>query len=130
MIYKNLYNKYGKKLRKSRSKKNKKLKKSGIVSGNDIIKYNANWWKNTPNETYTREDGYSFPTNELTAYTLSEIGNDLNIVKLNQYCISLQGQPSTVSGENTTLGKSSETYVYQREYLNIMILNSYLDNFM
>ncbi len=40
----------------------------------EILKYNAFWWKNTPNETYTRpSDGIEFPTNQLTAYTLDEI---------------------------------------------------------
>jgi hypothetical protein len=87
----------------------------------EILKYNAVWWKNTPNETYTRDDGYDFPTNQLTAYTLNEIGNDINIVTLNQYCISLEGQPSSIKGENTLPGARPTNYVYQREYLTIMI---------
>lgn len=97
----------------------------------NILSKNAWWWRTTPNETYYREDvNHSFPTNELTSYTLDEIGGSNDIVLLNQYVISLEGQPSTIDGEDTTIGrKGDEEYVFQREYLVLMMPKVMGENF-
>ena len=92
-------------------------------SAQNILNKNSWWWRNTPNETYYREDiGMNFPTNLLTAYTLDDIGGSKDIVLLNQYVISTEGQPSTLQGEDTTIDKKDDMkYVFQREYLVLVM---------
>ena len=92
-------------------------------SAQNILNKNAWWWRTTPNQVYYNEDNNTnFPTNDLTAYTLDEIGDSKNIVLLNQYVISVEGQPSTIEGEDTSINKKDiENYVFQREYLTLIM---------
>jgi hypothetical protein len=94
------------------------------ISADKLLELNAHWWKTTPNETaMDREKNIAFPTNKLTSYTLREIG-DPRVVKVNQNCISLEGQPSTVNGEDTRLDVQNnfDSYdVIQRGYAIILL---------
>lgn len=96
-----------------------------VVDADKFMSFNAQWWKNSPNETrYRMTPGglYNFPTNYMTLYTLEKVGNDRNIVELNQHCISLEGQPSTMAGENTRLdANDTNALTLQRGYIVFLL---------
>ena len=100
-----------------------------ILDPEQAIALNGWWWNHTPNETYDKVmwDGetMSWPTNRLTVYTLEQIGNNALIPEINNYCVTLQGQPSTLSGEDTRpdaeFDESVLNYAPQRGYLDILL---------
>ena len=106
-----------------------------IVSPVKIMKFNAEWWnnkdkRNTQEKIYEDID-YEFPTNYLTSYTYDEI-NRPEVAELNKYCISFDGQISTVSGVDTSrLSRNNDyaEYVFQREYLTFVLPIYELENF-
>ena len=96
-----------------------------ILTPVEFIRKNAEWWRDTPNEeTYIMTPrGISYtPTNFMTVYTLNEIG-DSNIPELNQYCISCEGQQSTINGENTSphVQYLEDSFTIQRAYLSVIL---------
>tara|TARA_B110000046_G_scaffold46685_1_gene51756 strand:+ start:170 stop:1099 length:930 start_codon:yes stop_codon:yes gene_type:complete len=115
------------------------LEEAEIVDADAFMKFNALWWKNSPNETrqrMTKGGLLNFPTNYMTAYTLQEVedledledledvGDDRIIVELNQHCISLEGQSSTVKGVDTSLTRGSgvdASLTLQRGYLVFLL---------
>ena len=98
-----------------------------LVDADEFMKFNAQWWKNSPNETrvvMTPGGLLRLPTNYMTLYTLEEVGNDRNIVELNQHCISIQGQPSTIQGEDTRLDRNDTNLTdltVQRGYIVFLL---------
>lgn len=106
-----------------------------IISGEEIIKLNSEWWNN-PSKRNTKVRRYNhtktkFPTNYLTTYSYDEIDIPL-VSELNKYCISNDGQVSTCQGIDTSpdRNKVEHNFVFQREYLIILILNKQLVHFM
>ena len=95
-----------------------------VVGADEFIQKNATWWATTPNERakrMTRGGLMNLPTNFMTFYTLEEIGDD-TIKNLNENCISVDGQPSTVNGQNTRLDATMEsTMTFQRGYLVVIL---------
>jgi len=98
-----------------------------VVDVKEFMNLNAKWWKYSPNEKKIRMTPGGllyFPTNYMTTYTLEEIGNDMNIIELNQHCISINGQPSTTEGKDTTLNKNMNeegVTTLQRGYLIFLL---------
>ena len=94
-----------------------------IVNPRNFVERNAEWWRDTPNEKRLIP-GYEdyVPSNFMTLYTLDEI-KDPNIVELNQYCISVMGQPSTIFGENTHPNAEihEDSFTLQREFLCVIL---------
>lgn len=94
-----------------------------IVDPRNFVERNAEWWRDTPNEKRLIP-GYEdyVPSNFMTLYTLDEIENP-NIVELNQYCISVQGQLSTIYGEDTSPDAqiNEDSFTLQRAYLCVIL---------
>ena len=106
-----------------------------IIDSEEILKLNSEWWnspqkRNTQMKIYEHTD-VKFPTNYLTTYTYDEIGIP-EISELNKYCISLNGQPSTVEGIDTSISynKLEPKIIFQREYLTFAMQNKHLAHFM
>lgn len=95
-----------------------------IIDPYEFMKKNAEWWTSTPNEKALRMTpggGLDFPTNFMTDYSLDDIGGDPDIVALNRKCISVEGQSSTVHGEDTTINSKGPSNSVQRGYLCVLL---------